>query len=256
MSEAMRLTAVAALPETCRPVSPQLAALPRDTLQGMADAGNEILEIYRVLTKTGDNVVGELLREAETFYEWDHYPPGDVYDAETHSQYYYHAHPGDQRFESEHGHFHTFLRPGGMPEGVKPAPVPRDALPLDPDERLSHLIAIAMTPQGLPFRLFTVNRWVTGETWYAAEDVVSMLDRFDIDHARPSWPVNRWVTAMMRLFRPEIVELIRARDRAVEAWQCQRNPPDVFEDRNLEITSMLEISVTDQIQGVALALGG
>ena len=59
---------------------------------------------------------------------------------------------------------------------------------------------------------------------------------------------------MMRLFRPQIVELIRARDRAVEAWRSQHNPPDVFEDRDLEITSLLEVSVTDQIQAVNYAL--
>ncbi len=255
MSAAMRALAVTDLPETCHPAKPRMATLPRATLADMAEAGEEIVEIYRVLAKTGDNVVGELLRSSGTFYEWDHYPPGDVYDPETHAQYYYHAHPGNQRFEGEHGHFHTFLRPGGMPPGIKPAPVPPSDLPVDPEDRLSHLIAIAMTPQGLPFRLFTVNRWVTGETWYAAEDVIAMLDRFQVDHARPSWPANRWVTAMMRLFRPQIVELIRARDRAIEAWREQRNPPDVFEDRDLEITSLLEVSVTEQIRAVGLALG-
>lgn len=251
----MRAGSLATLPDTCRPASPQLSALPRGELAEMAEAGDEIVEIYRVLAKTGDNVVSELLRNAGTFYEWDHYPPGDVYDAETHAQYYYHAHPEAQRFEGEHGHFHTFLRPRGMPEGVRPAPVPRGDLPSDPDDRLSHLIAIAMTPQGLPFRLFTVNRWVTGETWYAAEDVIAMLERFEVDHARPSWPANRWITAMMQLFRPQIIELVRARDRTVEAWRQQSKTADVFEDRDLEVTSLLEISVADQIRDVNRLLG-
>jgi len=138
-------------------------------------------EIHRVLARTGDNVVGEILRDQGTFYEWDHFPPGDVYDRQTHSQYYYHAHPVDQRFDGEHGHFHTFMRPKGMPESVKPAPVPGFKPPKDPNDALSHLIAISMTPQGLPFRLFTVNRWVTGEVWYSAGDVASLLERFDID---------------------------------------------------------------------------
>lgn len=247
--------AVATLPEACRPASPQLAALPRGELRAMAEAGDEIVEVYRVLGKTGDNVVSELLRNAGTFYEWDHYPPGDVYDADSHAQYYYHAHAESQRFEGEHGHFHTFLRPAGMPKGVKPAPIPRDDLPLDPEDRLSHLVAIAMSPQGQPFRLFTVNRWVTGETWYAAEDVIAMLDRFAVEHARPSWPTNRWISAMMRLFRPQIVELIRARDRTVEAWRRQRKTADVFEDRELEITSLLEVSVLDQVQTLNHLLG-
>src|SRR3546814_8384282 len=119
-----------------------------------------------------DNLVGELLKNNGTFYEWDHYPPGDVYDHETHGQYYYHAHAADQRFDGEHGHFHTFVRPKGMPPGVRPAPLPGFAAPADPNDALSHLVAIAMTPGGLPFRLFTVNRWVTGEVWYRAEDVI------------------------------------------------------------------------------------
>src|SRR3546814_20478114 len=69
-----------------------------------------------------------------------------------------HAHAADQRFENEHGHFHTFVRPQGMPPGIRPARVPGFVAPEDADDALSHLVAIAMTPGGLPFRLFTVNR--------------------------------------------------------------------------------------------------
>ena len=58
-----------------------------------------------VLAKTGDNVVSEVLRGVETFYEWEHYPPDDVYDRETHAQFYYHAHPPGERSFAEHGHF-------------------------------------------------------------------------------------------------------------------------------------------------------
>src|SRR3546814_4518623 len=100
-----------------------LEGLPAEALEAMAAAGAEVVEIHRVLAKTGDNLVGELLKHSGTFYEWDHYPPGDVYDHETHGQYYYHAHAADQRFENEHGHFHTFVRPKGMPPGIRPARV-------------------------------------------------------------------------------------------------------------------------------------
>ncbi len=231
-----------------------LDSLPTEALEDMAEAGAEVMEVHRVLSKTGDNIVGELLKNHGTFYEWDHYPPGDVYDHETHGQYYYHAHASDQRFEGEHGHFHTFVRPKGMPADIKPAKVPNYVAPEDPNDALSHLVAIAMTPAGLPFRLFTVNRWVTGEVWYKAEDVIRLLDVFKIDHAQPSWPVNRWVSAMIRLYKPQIAELLLARDRKVEAWQQRLPDVDVFEDRDLEVTSFLDISLDTQIQGVARAL--
>jgi hypothetical protein len=119
---------------------------------------------------------------------------------------------------------------------------------------LSHLIAIAMTPAGFPFRLFTTNRWVTGESWYRAEDVIALLACFNIDHARPSWPANRWITAMLALFKPQIVELVRARDRAVAAWAELHRERDVYEDRELEIASYMEIDVEAQIRAVSQAL--
>lgn len=231
-----------------------LESLPSEALEDMAEAGAEVMEIHRILAKTGDNIVGELLKNNGTFYEWDHYPPGDVYDHETHGQYYYHAHASDQRFQGEHGHFHTFVRPRGMPPGIKPAKVAGYVAPEDPNDALSHLVAIAMTPGGLPFRLFTVNRWVTGEVWYKADDVIRLLDVFKIDHAQPSWPVNRWIGAMIRLFKPQIADLLQARDRKVAAWQELVPDGDVFEDRGLEVTSFLDISIDRQVRGVAEAL--
>jgi hypothetical protein len=71
-----------------------------------------------------------------------------------------------------------------------------------------------MDAYGWPIGLFTTNRWVTNQTWYSAADTIRMLDRFLIDHAYPSWPVNRWISAMFRLFRPQIVELLERRDQS------------------------------------------
>jgi hypothetical protein len=230
-----------------------LMRLPRRRLEAMAAAGDEVVDCVRVLAKTGDNIVGELLKTEETFFEWDHYPKGDVYDPETHSQYYYHAHPADDR-TGEHGHFHTFLRPAGMPAGVRPAPLPDGKPAAEADEAPTHLVAISMDKYGLPIKLFTTNRWVTGETWYAARDVTAMLERFAMDVAQPSWPVNRWLTAMVRLFRPQIAALLAQRDAAVAAWRAAHPKADPFEDRALEVTSQLAISVDDHIRAVRAAL--
>ena len=65
-----------------------LAALPRRTLLDMRDAGERVLECHRILDNTDDNIVGELIKNVETFYEWNHYPDGDIYDSITHSQFY------------------------------------------------------------------------------------------------------------------------------------------------------------------------
>ena len=56
-----------------------LEDLSRDELKDMLEAGRDVLECHRVLKKTNDNIVGELLRDAGTFYQWQHYPKGDVF---------------------------------------------------------------------------------------------------------------------------------------------------------------------------------
>jgi hypothetical protein len=229
-------------------------SLSRNELKFMLAAGEEVVDWHRVLTKTGDNVVGELLKNQGTFYEWNHYPKGDIYDSETHGQYFYHAHAKGSR-PGEHGHFHTFLRSKGMLPGMTPAPYDGDVEWPSGDDALSHLIGIAMDKKGFPVSLFSVNRWVTGETWYPADNVAKMIGLFEIDHARPSWPVNRWVTAMLRLFRPQIIDLVGQRDVAVEKWRKKYPDRDVYEDRELELTSHLKISVDKQIAALRAALG-
>ena len=102
---------------------------------------------------------------------------------------------------------------------------------------------------GAPLRLFTTNRWVTGEVWYEAEDVVNLLEKFTIDIAQPSWPVNLWVSNMLVLFRPQIVELIHARDAAIANWAQAHPDRNVYEDRELEVTSVAEIRVEGATEG-------
>ena len=207
-----------------------LNTLSKERLQAMSEAGQRVLECYRVLQKTNHNVVGELLDTAEDFFEWDHYPDGDVYDHETHAQYYYHAHPPGERtekFGEENGHFHTFLRPRGMPKKIKPVPLPDYEEPESDNDDLTHFVGISMNAAGYPVRIFTTNRWVTGEAWYKAEDVIELLDSFD---------------------------LLRERDKAVTDWEVRHPGINAYDDRDLELTSVKGISVEDQIKAVDAAL--
>jgi len=227
----------------------QLADLSEDTLQGMLIAGERINHCYKLLQKNEShgNIVREVLRNQGTFYELEHYPKGDVHDSDSHSQYFYHAHRG---IDGENGHFHTFLRAKGMPGKPKPVPYKGDTEWPSGDDALSHLIAISMNPRGYPIGLFSTNRWVTGETWYKAEDVIKMLDNFNMDLLYPSWPVNIWITETMRLFRPQIEDLLIERDLSVAKWSEDHPGEDVYEDRELEVTSDLLIDVQLQVNAV------
>jgi hypothetical protein len=141
-----------------------------------------------------------------------------------------------------------------MTKGPRPVPYKGKEKWPKGDDALCHLVAIAMDDFGFPIGLFTTNRWVTAEAWYKADDVIPMLDNFNIDHAFPSWPVNRWLTGMVALFQPQICDLVRERDRAVAQWQLTHAGKDVYEDRDLELTSEVDVSVDDQIAALRTSL--
>ena len=191
----------------------------------MQAAAAVVAACYRALAARGGGILAEIGVNGGALVDWQRYPAGEVYDPQTHVQYFYHAHPAADRTVREHGHFHTFLRAEGMPVGVAPLVLPETAVadavrpppqaaPLKHGARdeVSHLVAIALDPHGEPIRLFTTNRWVTGETWYRAEDVIRMLDRFTIREVGGPALLNRWIGAMLALFRPQIVALLRQRD--------------------------------------------
>ncbi len=220
-------------------------------LEVMKAAGDTIQDCYRVLLKGGANVVGQCLANQGKFYEDNHYPKGDVYDDEYKSQYYYHAHRPES---GEHGHFHTFVRSGAIPKGISPAPYEGPGeRPLGKDS-ICHLVAIAMNGPGYPISLFSTNRWVTGETFYSASDIDRIVEAFKIDHTFPCLATNQWITAMIQLFRPQIEVLASERDRKIARWKSKRDDKDVYEDRDLDLTSIIDIDVDDQVAAVDKAL--
>lgn len=230
-----------------------LDGIARERLKEMHAAGLEILECYRLLEKAGANVVGQCLAHQGTFYELEHYPKGDVFDEEFGAQYYYHAHRPDL---NEHGHFHTFIRAEGMPVGVRPVEMPANTPRPLGEEAVCHLIAISMDAHGYPTHLFTVNRWVTNETFYSAEDTLRMVERFKVEHVYPCLATNRWISAMLKLFWPQIRQLLHERDRVIAEWQRKYPDRNVHEDRELEIPSRMAIDVDQQISLLEAALKG
>lgn len=177
----------------------------------------EIAFCESVLAKGGLNVLSDTFQGVSSIAAWDHYPPGDVFDPASNAQWFYHCHPAAEG-EAEHGHFHCFLRPDG-PQGP-----------------IHHLIAIGIDAEGRLLRLFTVNQWVVGDDWADAETTIPLLDRFDMQMPRPSYLVNRWLTAIFGAYEAEIAGLIRERDRVLAAHE----PPEgviARQDRGLEVTS-------------------
>jgi len=230
-----------------------------------ADAAAEFLAVFQAFSATRSGLIATLLGGAEPKPD-AHYPTGEIWDQITHAQYFFHAHPEGDRHDDEVGHFHTFLGQGGMPRGLLPLVLPEMALApltLPVKEKggvsmthrsardrgvFSHLIGISVDALGTPLSLFTTNRWVTGETWYRAEDVVRLLDRFAFAEPSPTALADRWLVAVLRLLRRPIVELIQERDAAVMDWRRRRSRQShVFDDRRLEVTSEREVDFAAEL---------
>lgn len=248
--------------------------LTRAELERLATFGDDLADCEHRFARAASAPVAALLGGAGPIEEWQHYPETDVFDPATHAQYFYHAHAAGERDAAEHGHFHTFLRAPAIPLGIRPLVMPELAIagspaapvgPLVPSaprrhagkdgDPWTHIVALSMDRAGRLRGLFTTNRWVTDETWYKAGDVAALLDRFVVGAPPPETLVNRWLTAAVGLFRPQIIELLEARDAAVMGWrQRRRGKVHVFEDRRLEITSACAIDIDHQRRCIEAAL--
>jgi hypothetical protein len=229
-------------------------------------AAAALRECRRALAAGDTTVIRETVGPAvANIADWRHYPDGEVYDPSSQVQYFYHRHPALESPSPaavEHGHFHVFLRGEGIPAGITPlllpdaavanAPLPRQSAPLKRGNRdeVCHLVAIAVDERGEPLRLFTTNRWVTGETWYRADDVICVLDRVRFGTTTAPALVNRWIEALIRLFQPEIAVLLRNRDKAIMDWRWRWPRRNVFEDARLEITSSFAINVDARLAAI------
>jgi len=210
-------------------------------LAAMAAAGDEVVALEAAMRAQGTSP-RKLLVGDQPPAEFRHYPPGDVYDFASHSQYYFHVHR-----EHEYGHLHLFLRPLGMPPGMVPAVAVGGA------DSPCQLIAVGLGANGFAHELFTTNRWVTGESWYKAADVVAMVPNFHVAVDGPLAPVGRWLTALVALYRPLVAALVEQRDEAVAAWSQAHPNLDPLIDPSLEITSHAAIDVGLWRQALAAA---
>ncbi|MDG4866802.1 hypothetical protein P8631_02105 [Guyparkeria sp. 1SP6A2] len=199
----------------------QDGSLPADWEEAGLAAWDEWVGIQQALASDNQTVLTELFRDHrdDGFDYWAHFPADDAQDAHSGARFYYHAHDPAEWTDEEHGHFHLFI--------------PREGEP-----NFAHVVALSMTAQGALSRVFTTNAWVTGESMLPADRLLERLPgAFEINRARPSWLVGRWLTAAVALLMPVIAPLLKARDEQLldpgGAWPS----PAVSTDRDRHILS-------------------
>lgn len=157
-------------------------------------AAQELADIQMQYAETGRTLNEAALCGAREFIEWQHYPSNDLIDEKTGYEFYYHAHSAQEMPPGEHGHFHVIKRN---------------------KDSFHHLIGIALDQKGLVVRLFTTNQWVTGEEMADASQILKSVKEFEMTVMGRMAPISRWISALMRLFYPEIEGLVLERDKKI-----------------------------------------
>lgn len=211
-----------------------LADLDDERFEEVADAAETILVIQEALSNDGISILGELLRDQDDapIVPWEHYPADDCRDPNSGAMFYYHAHHPSEWSRDEHGHFHLFVRPST--EGD-----------------FTHVMALSMTPYGVPNGLFATNAWVTDEVMLPADEVLQLVDeRWEIARARPSWLVVQWITAILKIVRPQLEELLQLRDKAIGWTIAPKSTTGVLEDKTTHILSELPLDFLGILEAI------
>lgn len=229
-----------------------LSTLPRRRLARLRAATRELLAVLEEFSRLGRHPVRDLMPGTDkSFVRYEHYPVGDVDNPVRGYAWYYHAHdPSEARPWSEHGHFHCYAYTELLPDDASPI-----ALPAEPDFAgggLCHLVGLCVDLDGLPTRLFTINRWASDEWMYAAEDVIPLIDGFSIDGNAVYALTSRWLGAMLRILQPQIAWLLYERDRVLAARRAI-DPLGFSEDQSIDVTSTLAFDLDAHITAIERA---
>ena len=187
---------------------------------------------------------------ADEVHFWKHYPPKDARDKNCKSRWYYHVHAPGSRDEDEHGHFHLFLHRTQLPEGLEPKVWPPQGE--DAKAHVTHLIGLSINTVGIPRSWFTVNRFVTNEFLYPADTMIEHLPDFNVDHTQEDDLVNRFVTAMVALYRDEIAELLRQRDAKHAELEAEFGDEAYNKESGIEVLSQIPIDLDAKIGAMDL----
>lgn len=202
-------------------------------MQGaLAEAALTAVEIPLHYAQRGLGMAQLALAGAAQFETWRHYPAGDLRDRTHGTQCYYHAHGSRRSRAQEHGHFHLFVRAAD-------------------GQGFHHLAALSLDALGRPLRWFTTNRWVTGERFVEAAQLLPRLAEFRLEARGRLAPLARWLQALVRLYEPQLTTLLQRRDAMLARAARRQGWEAAFEDRRLDVLSQATIDLPARVAACA-----
>jgi hypothetical protein len=211
------------------------------------DAAEVVVETITRMARERRPLMRRVLPEGEVHF-WEHYPDDDARDAQTRARWYYHVHAPGERDPAEHGHFHLFLHRTQLNDPADFIAAPTEGE--DAPAHVTHIAGLSVDHSGVPQAWFATNRWVTDEFLYPADAMITHLDRYNVDATPEDDLVNRFLTAMVALYRTELSDLLRERD-AVLAKLVETEGPGAYEAGN-DVLVTCPIDLDAKIESLGL----
>ena len=207
----------------------------------MSDAAESLLNSLLEMADLESNPVLQIINPDLPLEVDKKYPKDLLQFNQTGWRTYYHCHPaartGKHRFEGEHGHFHIFVRLENTADKI---------------ETWSHLAALAMDNMGQPLGWFTVNHWVTGETWKSAEALIPLLK--SVPYVKQTSLLETWLLSLIVLSCESIIQILKSRDKILEQKQLKIDKKistefyDIKQDKELYLLSEVSINLEELLR--------
>lgn len=192
------------------------------------DAAIRVVNCLQKMGEQHSNPVLEILDPLQPFHENQKYPENKLKFNDGVWRAYYHRHAPPYRFENEHGHFHVFHKVG--------------------DDAWTHIAGLSIDNQGQAQKWFVTNRWVTDELWQETENIALFFN--EEPELKGVSLVERWLHAMVLLFRSELQQLLTQRDRKVAQLARNTSLESVLNDRDHYILAEQNIDLKDKLNSV------
>lgn len=200
----------------------------------IVDATESLVACLLEMAESETNPVLQVINPETPLQENKKYPADLLQFNHTGWRAYYHCHPatraGNHRFQGEHGHFHIFVRTQNDPE------------------KWSHLAALAMDNMGQPLGWFTVNHWVTGETWENSETLVRYLDSIPYNDLGLNKIVERWLLSILAVSRDKVINVLLERDKILKQKQLNQTESDIKQDKGIYLLSEMPVNLMDLLK--------
>lgn len=195
------------------------------------DAAQQLLQVLQKMGEQHTNPVLDLLGPTPRIIENQKYPDEYLRFGCESWRAYYHCHAAPNKLENEYGHFHIFVRLSDANQE---------------SEKWSHVTALAMDSMGQPLCWFTVNHWVTGQTWASANNLNPLLTK--LPSASDATLAEHWLMAMLKFYRSFISKLLQERDSRLNQLQQPASDENILMDHNVYELSRQPIHLLKELE--------